>query len=193
MLTTMSERNVCNSGIGGAGRSLQGAFEDYVSSHLDDIRRAYNLDPAAALTVRVLRQDGAPQRTTTVDGTVLDVPVTLATKVLASAQAFQWGNGVVVVPTMFALMKGGLISADASPGPTRLDDAARRLLGAGYERNLGNLRSALRLVALAGWVELTGRDERSSFALTQEGSHVARLIRKSWDGIARSVASLFRA
>jgi hypothetical protein len=170
---------------------LEPALRDYVQSHWDEVRELYDPRSTAGFYLHVSGSETEAKWVPTTTGDlVFHVPESLAYKVLASARAFQWGNGVVLVPTLFALVDRGFLTVDPHRRAAKLAAEARRVIGAGYAHNLGNLWAALRLLDLAGWVTLDGVGEETAFTLTDQGAAVIELLRRARDVIEPCVRAL---
>lgn len=92
-----------------------------------------------------------------------------ACRVLAYSHTFQWSSGIVLVPTLAKLVESGAFRGQAAHEERSLLDFARSHK-ADPEKNLGTLWGAFNLLALQGWVRLSGRDRDTRYSLSAAGA-----------------------
>lgn len=100
---------------------------------------------------------------------------------LIRSMGFQWGNGMVIMPTLFSMVSQGIFGEsvdDVVAGDRREVIQVAKTYCEDHEKNLGVLLGALRLLGLNGWIELHGLDEKTSFALTPTGAEAVKAIVK---------------
>jgi hypothetical protein len=101
-------------------------------------------------------------------------------QVEALFQSYEYCNGLVLVPTLAALDAAGAFDrqlGSAPSPPERVADFAQRAVGLAWRSRFGRIWGAFNCLALQGWLELRGEDERTEFELTALGRQILTLAK----------------
>lgn len=149
--------------------SLTEQLENYLHSHVDEICAVMGVPAGTRLRVRIRGAATPIETRLDVDEATLEIGEDDAQRVMACIRSCNWGNGIVLVPTLARPVLAGAF-AGLQPGQPRTLLSLAKSRKTDPTRNLGLLWGALNLLALCGWVTLSGGDEQAEYRLTASGA-----------------------
>ena len=163
--------------------SLANHFFSFVNSHAKEALNGLGLSVGEHLELKLSDHfDEGFIKQPEVNTVQVGIPRIEAKTALIRSMGFQWGNGMVIMPTLFSMVSKGIFGErveDVVAGDRREVMQVARTYCVNHEKNLGVLLGALRLLGLNGWIELYGLDEKTSFALTPMGAEAVKALVKN--------------
>lgn len=171
-------------------------FRALMQSHPADTRQSLKLGEEQRLKVTVSDNFPKLQMSSTTDSCHIEVPRAEAQTTLVRSEGFQWGNGMMALPTFFAFLEQGFFGTEDSPLTADAFVSVREMgekLCQQVDRHLGVLVGGLRLLNLVGWVQLRGLNEQATFALTLRGEVALHAMRRHQHELKPIFSGLERA
>jgi hypothetical protein len=151
---------------------LTSAIDYYMMDHFQDHLKVLGLTPSGKFDMLISDAIDCTQlKQIDSDNVQINLPLSLAYRVLITPKIYQWANGISLIPTLHALFKQGTLDL--------LKNSALFLQDIAPRKNWGIVWGAFHLLGLQGWIRIEGRDENSQFFLTDFGVAIVTVINKN--------------
>lgn len=150
----------------------------YLNAHPDETRKLLGVPANATLGVEVLDKESPVRLQQDVHVATLRIGQRDAQRVMAYTRSCNWANGIVLVPTLVRLVFAGAFRG-LKAGTPRAMRSLVLVRQPDPTRNLGVMWGALNLLSLAGWLTISGGDERAEFTLTPAGEYVVACVERA--------------
>jgi SAM-dependent methyltransferase len=170
-------------------------FKRYVLSHPDDARRSLGVADQGRLVIRISGTANAPKTERNGDTVTLTLSPRVTELIPSVGYVRGLAHGALMVPTVSVLWDAGAFEPliEKSSRTVPLAAIERSIEGCSRKKvNVGYLHGALRLFALQGWIERSGRDLTMTLTPTRVGREAFELLRIHAELYRRASAAIAR-